>query len=307
MSTCRFSLSLFLLAATSWSQASHNSNTAENSATPEYAEQLPQAKRREFELSARRNPYAITPHRPNYVLPLSWSHRPHGEPLGISDGSLNQFEMKFQLSFKVAVWEDPLSLPVDLFFAYTGRSFWQAYNRQQSAPFRDTNHEPEAFFATYKNWQIGPLRDLNLRLGFSHQSNGQALPLSRSWNRIYLGANGRWQRFFIDAVIWNRIPEAAKKSADDPEGDDNPNIERFVGNAELSLAWVIGKQKTMRLSWRDNLRRDHRGALTAAYTYPINSRLRGYIEFFSGYGETLLDYNRSNERLSWGIALSDWP
>ncbi|MGJ8670188.1 MAG: phospholipase A [Oceanococcus sp.] len=266
-----------------------------------------QARRRQYELSARRNPYAITPHKPNYLLPLSWSHRPSGTPLGISDGTLNKFEVKFQLSFKVAVWEDPLSLPVDLYFAYTGRSFWQAYNSEQSSPFRDTNHEPEAFFSTHGDWLVGPIRDINLRLGFSHQSNGQALPLSRSWNRVYLGANGRWKRFFVDAVFWDRIPEDAKESVDDPEGDDNPGIERYIGNAELSLGWVIGDNKSIRINWRDNLRSDHRGALTTAFTYPINDRMKGYVEFFTGYGETLLDYNHSNERLSFGIALSDWP
>ncbi len=271
------------------------------------ADALPQAQRRQLELSARRNPYAITPHRPNYLLPLSWSRRPNGAPFGAADGDLDNLEVKFQLSFKVAVWEDPLSLPLDLFFAYTGRSFWQAYNEDESAPFRDTNHEPEVFLVSHQDWSIGSLRDVNLRLGFSHQSNGQPLPLSRSWNRVYLGASGRWRQFFLDMVIWDRIPEKAKKSPDDPKGDDNPGIERFIGNAQVSAGWVIGDNKSLRLSLRDNLRSDHRGALVAAFTYPLTDRLKGYVEFFTGYGETLIDYNSSNERLSLGISLSDWP
>lgn len=295
-----------LLAATQPSAASETTSDSPQDEARE-AEQLPQAQRRKYELSAQRNPYAITPHRPNFLLPLSWSRRPNGTPFGISSDRLDELEVKFQLSFKVAVWQDPLSLPVDLFFAYTGRSFWQAYNDDESAPFRDTNHEPEAFFVTHENWQLGPVRDLNLRLGFSHQSNGQALPLSRSWNRVYLGATGRWRRFFIDAVIWDRIPEDPKTSPDDPKGDDNPNIERFVGQAEITSAWVIGKNKSLRLSLRNNLRSSYRGSLTAGFTYPLTDSLKGYVEFFTGYGETLIDYNYSNERLSLGIAITDWP
>lgn len=287
--------------------AAADANTQDAAEKRVDAEQaVPQLHKRNYELSARRNPYAITPHKPNFLLPLSWSHRTHGQALGLNDGQLDPFEIKFQLSFKVAVWEDPLALPVDLYFAYTGRSFWQAYNQEQSSPFRDTNHEPEVFLSTHGDWVWGPLRDLNLRLGFSHQSNGQSLPQSRSWNRVYLGANARWNRFFVDAMIWDRIPEDPKDGPDDPKGDDNPNIERFIGSAQISAGWVIGN-KSIRITLRDNLRSNHRGALTAAFTYPLNDRLKGYVEFFSGYGETLIDYNHSNERLSLGIALSDWP
>ncbi len=262
--------------------------------------------RRRYEEQAYDNPYAITPHRPNFLLPLSYGHRPDGRDLGTQAENLDQIEVKFQLSFKVAVWRDPLGLPADVYFAYTGRSFWQAYNSQLSSPFRDTNHEPEVFLVSRTDWRLGHWRDLNLRLGLNHQSNGQSLPRSRSWNRVYLGLSGRWGRFFVDALLWQRIQEKAKTGPDDPEGDDNPKIERTVGQGQLSLAWVVGN-KTINLDWRNNLRRDNRGAVTAAFTYPLTPKLRGYVEAFSGYGETLIDYDRSNERLSLGIALSGWP
>ncbi len=297
---------LLLIGASTSANASSADENDEVSTVELEAEALPQAQRRDLELSARRNPYAISPHKPNFLLPLSWSRRTHGAPFNVSDSELQNFEVKFQLSFKVAIWEEPLSLPLDLYFAYTGRSFWQAFNRDKSAPFRDTNHEPEAFVSTFGDWELGPLRDINMRAGFSHQSNGQPLPLSRSWNRIYTGVEARWRRFFLDLVLWDRLPEDPKDGPDDPKGDDNPDIERYIGNGQFSVGWVIDN-KTVRVSLRNNLRADNRGALTAAFTYPINTRLKGYVEFFSGYGETLIDYNHSNERLSVGIALSDWP
>ncbi len=296
---------LLLVSATT-AAANEQDSVAHAQSVELEAEALPQAQRRDLELSARRNPYAITPHRPNYVLPLSWSRRTHGAPFNVADGELQNFEVKFQLSFKVAVWEEPLSLPLDVYFAYTGRSFWQAYNREKSSPFRDTNHEPEIFVSTFQDWQLGGFRDINLLAGINHQSNGQTLPLSRSWNRIYAGVEARWRRFFLNAVLWDRLPEKAKDSPDDPEGDDNPDIERYIGNGQFSVGWVIDN-KTVLVSLRNNLRADNRGALTVGFTYPINTRLKGYVEFFSGYGETLIDYNHSNERISFGIAISDWP
>ncbi len=301
---CLWLLAASTLAAQEPAGAAPDRAADESSATAE--EQPPPLQRRHYEDLAHENPYAITPHRPNFLLPISYTHRPDGRGLDAQPEDLDQIEVKFQLSFKVAVWRDPLSLPADLYFAYTGRSFWQAYNSQLSSPFRDTNHEPEVFLVSRGDWTLGAWRDLNLRVGLNHQSNGQSLPRSRSWNRVYLGLSGRWGRFFVDALLWQRIQEQAKTGPDDPEGDDNPDIERTVGQGRLSLAWVIGN-KTINLDWRNNLRRDNRGALTAAFTYPLTPKLRGYVEAFTGYGETLIDYNHSNERLSLGIALSGWP
>ena len=299
-------LGLLALTPAVWAEQDPDEAAPDDAATTVEQPAPDQARRREFEKSIRDNPYAITPHRANFLLPLSYSHRPNGQPFGVADKRLNQLEVKFQLSFKVAIWEEILGLPLDLHFAYTGRSFWQAYNSVESAPFRDTNHEPEAFITTLTDWQLGPVKRINLRAGFSHQSNGQRVELSRSWNRLYAGASGHWRNFFADAVLWHRLPEDPKDGPDDPKGDDNPDIEDFVGRGAFTLAWAIDG-KTVNLNWRSNLRpADHRGALTAAFTYPLTRKLKGYVEFFAGYGETLIDYDQTNERLSLGIALSDW-
>ncbi len=38
----------------------------------------------------------------------------------------------------------------------------------------------------------------------------------------------------------------------------------------------------------------------------INHELRFYVQFFTGYGETLVDYNHYQSTIGIGIMLSDW-
>ena len=105
---------------------------------------------------------------------------------------------------------------------------------------------------------------------------------------------------------WYRIPESAMN-------DDNPGIEGYLGYGELWAYYYWGKHK-FDIMFRNNLRfGDNRGAVQVDWAFPLtfipfikNDRISGYIQYFNGYGEGLLDYNASSNRISLGFMLTDW-
>jgi len=68
-----------------------------------------------------------------------------------------------------------------------------------------------------------------VQLGLVHQSNGQTEPLSRSWNRMYLTGGFDHGELALTVRAEQRLGES---------NDDNPDIVRYVGNAEVVAAWV---------------------------------------------------------------------
>ena len=68
-----------------------------------------------------------------------------------------------------------------------------------------------------------------MSLGFVHQSNGRSQLLSRSWNRIYADFIFEIDDFSFSFKPWYRLPENEKSDPLDPVGDDNPDIEEYMG------------------------------------------------------------------------------
>lgn len=247
------------------------------------------------------NWFGIKAYRPNYLLPGTHNSRPNAEAFNIlrPNDDIDELEAKFQLSVQFNVWDDILGRDVDLYFAYTQLAFWQVYNTEASSPFRETNYEPEIGFIFHPNLELFGFKNQQIRFGASHQSNGRGGPLSRSWNRLF------WT-FTIDkgnyaSIIrtWYRIPE-------DDENDDNPDIDDFLGNFEWHNVYKW-RDHTFSVMLRNNLRTDdNRGAVEVGWSYPLNDRLKLYMQYFNGYGESLIDYDHSISRIGLGLMLTDW-
>ncbi|MCF6210378.1 MAG: phospholipase A [Gammaproteobacteria bacterium] len=251
------------------------------------------------------NPFVITAHKPNYVLPVTYNSRPNETPYADMEGRLQNLEVKFQLSLKFQVASGVLGRNSLLFFAYTNQSYWQAYNSEFSSPFRETNHEPEVFLLLPQQWSLFGLRNRVIVLGLNHQSNGQPGSQSRSWNRLYANFVFERRNMVLSLRPWYRIPEESKSSATDPSGDDNPDILDYMGHGELRAIYKHGRN-TYSLMLRNNLRRTNRGAVELGWSFPMGERLKGYVQYFNGYGESLIDYDARVNRLGVGIALTDW-
>lgn len=259
----------------------------------------------ELDPVSRKNATLVRAHRSSYILPLAYNMTPNKNAAQDAEQAdkMQNAEAKFQLSFKTKLWEDILGKDLDLWFGYTQLSFWQMYNSAYSSPFRDSNYEPELLLNLRTNYDLFGLKGRIINLGINHQSNGRAKPLSRSWNRIVANFGFEKSSFNLLVKTWYRIPESE-------QDDDNPGIEGYMGYGEIWASYYWKKHK-FSMMFRNNLRAgDNRGAVQIDWGFPLpfinNDRISGYVQYFNGYGESLLDYNASSNRISIGLMLADW-
>ncbi|MDE2419338.1 MAG: phospholipase A [Burkholderiales bacterium] len=223
----------------------------------------------------------------------------------------NTTETRIQLSVRTKVAQglltgnDPTRLD-SVWFSYSQQSYWQLFNNDLSRPFRVTDHEPEITYIFPIDTELGKGWRLRyLGVSANHQSNGQSLPLSRSWNRAIARAGMEYgNAFAINASLWQRMPE-------DSATDDNPEIADLIGRAEVAGLWNIDAGNTLALTVRHSLRANANGSIRLAWLRKVStsserSALRFHTELFSGYGDTLLDYNRKRTVLNLGLTLLDW-
>jgi phospholipase A1/A2 len=271
----------------------------------ESAKLSPLEKRILRESSTRDNPNVITSHKRSYLLPFTFMDKPNNLPNDLFEGEdqLDNFEVKFQFSFKAPLMESLFESDDALFFGFTIQSYWQMYNSAVSSPFRETNYQPEVFYAFLNDWKIGDWTNRYNTIGFEHQSNGRKQPLSRSWNRIY--ANFVWENdnWVMNFKPWYRLPETDKDDINQAKGDDNPDINKYMGYFELNTVYKWDQQ-TFGVLIRNNFG-SHKGAIQLDWTFPMGSRFKGYAQYFSGYGESLIDYNHRIQRLGIGVLLTD--
>jgi phospholipase A1 len=255
----------------------------------------------ELEPQTRRKRFPISSHRSNYFLAYTYNASPNYDAVRQADPAedLKYEEVAFQLSFKVKLWSDILGQKADLWAAYTQRSFWQFYNFDDSSPFRETNYEPEVLINLRTDYQLLGLKGRFINVGLNHQSNGQSEPLSRSWNRVVANAGFERGDFSLLLKGWYRIPESA-------EDDDNPQIEDFLGYGEV-WAYYFWRGNRFGIMLRNNLDFDNnRGAAQLEWSFPVFERVSGYLQYFHGYGESLLDFNHRVNRIGIGFILKEW-
>ncbi len=246
-------------------------------------------------------------YRPVYMLPATWTDHVNRRPSSPtplhtvdSDLELRTAETKYQISLKAKLGHHLLGAPVSLWGGYTQSSRWQVYNGAASRPFRETNYEPEMMLV----WPMtGEVLGWQMRMGsvaLVHQSNGRSLPLSRSWNRV-IGAlaleRGDW---VLELRPWVRLRET-------PADDDNPDIEDHIGRGELLISRYWGDQ-ALTLQLRHSLRTGprSRGSTQLDWVFPMKGALHGYVQVFSGHGESLVDYNQSQTKIGVGVTIAGW-
>ena len=252
--------------------------------------------------------FNIRGYKPVYVLPAfvtsNQNNLPHSpnpdNTVTNQDERLDNIETKFQLSLKAKVWQGVFGDNGDLWVGYTQSSRWQVYNTELSRPFRETNYEPEAMLVFGTHYDVLGWHGRLLGIGINHQSNGRGDPLSRGWNRVIANVGLERDGWSVMVRPWWRIPESRSI-------DDNPDIGNYMGRGEVQIVHEWRNQEFGMLL-RHSLRggdRSH-GSARFSWSFPMAGNLRGYLEVFKGYGESLIDYNHNATYLGAGISLLEW-
>lgn len=241
--------------------------------------------------------FTLYPYDSNYLL-YTYSSDINKEAISSYDWAKNadKDEVKFQLSLGFPIWRGIAGDNSLLAFSYTQQSWWQALNGDESAPFRETNYEPQIFVGWSTDYSFAGWTLREVEVGLNHQSNGKAEPTSRSWNRAYarlMAQNGNWQ---VDLKPWYRFSESESS-------DDNPEITRYLGYYRLKIGYALGESvfsANTRYNWNTGY-----GSAEMGWSYPITRHVRFYTQLFSGYGESMIDYDHRQTRFGVGIMLND--
>jgi len=203
---------------------------------------------------------------------------------------------KVQFSFKSPIIED-----IPFYFAYSQTIFWKL--QAESKPFLDATYNPEFFY----RFKFPADRHYSLDLGlFEHNSNGKGGSDSRSYNQTYVRLN-----YYFEFTDWIVVVAGKLRYiySLDPQ---NRDILDYVGPAEFEFrviqlfrGWVDKGELIVNLNpggkFADKF---DKGGLQIGYDF----RLGGvkvvpafYIQYYTGYGETLVNYNQRVQALRAGF------
>jgi phospholipase A1 len=208
----------------------------------------------------------------------------------------NENQVKYQVSFKYA-----LCYPFEtgLFFAYTQVAHWNLYDR--SSPFKETNYNPSIF------WEIENVNqwlDFARVIPYEHKSNGRDGQDSRGIDRYF----GEMQISYGQTFNIGLREKAGGYYA---ISNHNKDIKRYIGYFETeAFAQIkdkhgyIGHEKIyIKGEWTHKYYWYECGLSIRLFTEKIQPDI--YIQYYRGYGEFLLDYNKKTEALRAGFIFSN--
>lgn len=280
-----FCLPTYSAQKTSWT------NTALNDITGTKESAL--NKRIKAERKINKTKFGISFDQPTYVLPFYYTSNPAKNSGPTPDNQpIKKEEFKAQFSFKFPIWPNMFKTHYSIGASYTQLLFWQFYAKSQY--FRETDYMPAVYVSDHfrPNWLID--------VGAVHQSNGRGGAFERSWNRAYADLTFSGTNWLISIKPWMLIFQA------DSSDRHNKDIAKYLGYERVVIAYKFHSQEIsgmVRNSFESGFQRM---ALQVGYAFPIHGILTGYVQYFWGYGQSLIEYNQRTSGIGVGIALSNW-
>jgi len=202
-------------------------------------------------------------------------------------------DAKFQVSIRHRLTNSTLPFKTFVFLTYTQKAFWDVF--QESLPFRDLNFNPSVGigkFLVHKNRYLG-----SFMFHIEHESNGKDGDASRSWNKIAFDAmlifRDRWS---LQTKIWIPI-------VDD---DNNRDIVSYSGYATTVFSYSSPKRKynaSCIITKRAGRFFEANVALNFSVRLFDNENQHLFVEYYDGYGESMLEYKQYRQRIRMGMVI----
>ncbi|WP_159084201.1 phospholipase A [Saccharobesus litoralis] len=238
--------------------------------------------------------YSLQHHQGSFVLPVTYN-------VDQQQKNTEKLESKFQLSIKTALLDNPFEFNGNaennrVYFAYTQTHFWQSYNDSASTPVRETHYQPEVIWRfSPSNFSLLGIPISHLELGLNHKSTGEQPPYSRNWNRFIVNLISHRAGWQYNFKTWYSQPQKHKTiSYDDNYGRAEFGIKHFAAN------------RTIGLQASNALTGDYKGLLTIEYSQKLFNQIALYVEYKSGYGESMVDYATKVNQIGIGFSVVDW-
>lgn len=213
-----------------------------------------------------------------------------GPPVGYKPTKENT-NIKFQISISQRLTRSTLPWGTYLYLFYTQKCFWNVL--ENSMPMTDLNFNPglgitKPFFV--KNRYIG-----KATLIIEHESNGRDSIQSRSWNRFALAGNIMvTKNLMVHAKAWIPIVD----------GENNKDIVHYCGWCQAGFQ-VISDNKRFSGGVTIVPRKHFSCNTIVDLSFRIFKRDNQFLflQFYNGYGEGLLDYNKFQSHVRIGLLI----
>ena len=201
--------------------------------------------------------------------------------------------VKFQISISQRITNRVLPGGTFLTLFYTQKCFWNVL--EKSFPMTDLNFNPgiglvKPLFS--KDRYIG-----KVSLIIEHESNGRDSIQSRSWNRISLAAS-----IFVDP----NIMVFGKIWAPWVDGENNRDLLDYYGLWQSGVTYLTANRRfqgTIMLTKRRGWNFNYNTVVELSFRLIKRDNQYLFIQYYNGYGEGLLDYNKFRSQLRVGFVI----
>jgi len=218
------------------------------------------------------------------------------KPVYFDIGTRGQTTARFQISAKYRLFspagDRPATWDENFYLAYTQTSLWDLQG--DSMPFIDTTFNPSAFWLSDNIWQSASQNwRFGMNTGVEHNSNGKDGADSRSLNDGYIEP-----RFHYRFDGGSTLTFAPRVKAYFGVASENSDYADYAGRVDWQLRWAQDNGAVVSAMYRQGDQK--RRTTQLDFAWPLQRtwlNMNGYLhlQYFNGYGETLLGYNQRNE------------